>query len=132
MARTQSLKERRAELHRNEDKRKDLHEKLIKHLREGYSFDCFPYLSQKALKELMSAFPEEFDPEEIDEAIEFGKHCWEKIGKEQAAGSCMGNSRTWFYNMSNRYGWREKQEVKQDVSGHVSISVISYSADNSA
>ena len=69
---------------------------------------------------------EEFVEEELKDAMRRGRSYWETLGKRQAAGDCLGNSRTWFYNMANRFGWREKLEVEAEHKGQVNVNVISY------
>lgn len=44
---------------------------------------------------------------------------WEKNGRKMAAGAA-GNSAVWIFNMKNRFGWRDKQEVEH--SGHISYA----------
>lgn len=35
---------------------------------------------------------------------------WERRGREMAAGSD-GNATVWIFNMKNRFGWRDKQDI---------------------
>jgi len=44
---------------------------------------------------------------------------WERHGRKMAAGA-PGNSAVWIFNMKNRFGWKDKQEVEH--SGHISYS----------
>lgn len=44
---------------------------------------------------------------------------WEKNGRRMAGGG-PGNAAVWIFNMKNRFGWKDKQEVEH--SGHVSYS----------
>ena len=76
----------------------------------------------------MKKYPEEFPREEIELALVKGKEMWERIGLRQANGTCLGNSRSWFYNMANRYGWREKLDVEAEHKGEISVNVISYAS----
>ncbi len=103
-------------------------EDLLGHLRRGYSVDCFAALSKQAIEELLKTCPEEFVEEDLAQAHREGKANWEELGYRQAAGSCLGNSRTWYYNMSNRYGWREKSEVEAKHSGGVQVEIVSYAS----
>ena len=59
---------------------------------------------------------------------EEGKDYWETLGKRQSEGTCLGNSRSWYYNMSNRYGWRDKHDVQAEHKGSVNVNVISYAS----
>lgn len=36
---------------------------------------------------------------------------WEKRGREMSIGS-EGNSAVWIFNMKNRFGWRDKQDIE--------------------
>lgn len=57
----------------------------------------------------------------IDEEPEFSetvKRCdklceswWAKLGRQGANGSADINPTTWIFNMKNRFGWRDKQEL---------------------
>lgn len=100
--------------------------KLLQHLATGYSIDCFTDLSEKSIKEFIEKYPEEFCEEELLDAVRDGKQYWEGLGVRQSNGTCMGNSRSWYYNMVNRYGWREKVDIKAEHSGQVSVAIIDY------
>lgn len=113
-------------LHASTEARKATFKELKKHLVAGFSLDAFPPLSEKTIKEFTMKYPLEFPLHELDQAMREAKTGWERIGRQQADGSCLGNSRSWQYNMINRYGWRDKIEQSVDVSGQVSIAVISY------
>src|ERR1700679_1052112 len=102
--------------------------KLCKHLAQGYSIDCFSDLSDKSIKTYIKLYPNEFSQDKLDEAMRKGKQMWESIGTKQARGECLGNRRNWYYNMSNRYGWREKVDIEQETKGAVNVSVINYSS----
>lgn len=118
--------ERKIKAETNADERKRIFKELCKHLESGYSLDCFGWLSSTTINKYLIDFPNEFVKEEFEEAQRKGKQFWENIGHRQANGSCMGNSRTWYYNMANRYGWREKIEVEAEHKGSVNINVVSY------
>jgi hypothetical protein len=90
--------------------------------------DSFPALSDKTIEQYLIDYPEEFDQNTLDQARRVGKSHWENIGHEQATGKCLGNSRSWYYNMSNRYGWSDRQQVKSDVQGSMQVQVISYAS----
>ena len=42
---------------------------------------------------------------------------WERRGRDMAIGKD-GNPTVWIFNMKNRFGWRDKQEIEQTISGH--------------
>ena len=113
-----------------EDKaaREQLCIELCAHLAEGYSFECFPKCEKTRLARLIEAFKEEFPHQALDKARQMGQYDWESIGKRQADGRCLGNSRSWFYNMANRYGWRDKVDLQADTKGSLSVQVVNYSS----
>lgn len=123
-----STKERIAKLEQNKIERRKIFKELCEHVAAGYSLDCFGPLSIVSIKGYIKTFPEEFIQEELDDALRKGKVFWEDIGRRQARGDCLGNSRTWYYNMANRYGWREKLEVEAEHKGQVNVNVISYAS----
>ena len=108
--------------------RRQLFKELCAHLAEGLSIECFPSVSDHTLSKMFKDYPQDFDKEELSIALKKGRDWWENIGKHQANGTCMGNSRTWYYNMSNRYGWSDRQQIDSNVKGEVSVNVISYAS----
>lgn len=121
-----SVAERKKRLEESAEERRKMFQKVCSHLRAGYSLDCFEELSEVAVKAYMEAFPGEFCPDEYAKALRLGKLGWEQIGRRQADGTCIGNSRSWYYNMSNRYGWTERSQIEADVRNAVSVTVIKY------
>ena len=124
--RKMTIKEKRIQMLTDPQLRKKIFKELCDHVAEGYSVDCFSGISKDTLKLYLKDFPQEFDQEQLNEAILDGQHWWETIGKRQSSGDCLGNSRTWQYNMINRYGWRDKIEVEAEHKGTVNVNVISY------
>jgi hypothetical protein len=122
-----SFDERQALFHSTSSYRKEVFDGLLKHLRDGFSVDCYSKCSVRLIEESIKKYPLEFRQEAIDEAMADGKAGWEALGKAQANGTCMGNSRTWFYNMAHRYKWSDRQTVDSNVSGSVSVNVVNYS-----
>lgn len=116
----------------NKEDRIVICEELCKHLIEGYSMECFGMISKFRLDKLIGAHPEEFPRESLDKARQLGQQGWESIGKRQADGRCLGNSRSWFYNMANRYGWRDKVDLQADTKGSLSVQVVNYSSRTNA
>jgi hypothetical protein len=99
---------------------------LCQHLENGFSVESFEYLSKATILELIKKYPDEFNDDDLEHARRLGRDSWERIGLRQALGDCIGNSRTWFYNMANRYGWRDKIDVESEHKGQVQVSVVSY------
>lgn len=123
-----SVKERQAKLERDAVERRKIFKELCDHVRKGYSLDCFGPLSDTSIKTYLKAYKEEFVQEELDNAMREAKTYWEDIGRRQADGQCLGNSRSWFYNMANRFGWREKLDVEAEHKGQVNVNVVSYAS----
>ena len=106
--------------------RRKIFRELCEHVRKGYSLQCFPPLSEVTVRKWLKVYPEEFIEGELEVALREGQSGWEEIGRKQSNGSCLGNSRSWYYNMVNRYGWREKVDIAAEHKGQVSVNVISY------
>lgn len=121
-----TLKEREEKLEADKNERRKLCKAFCEHLAEGLSKESFSDVHYQTIERYMKLYPEEFPQEEIQLAAVKGREYWERIGKRQANGECLGNSRTWFYNMANRFGWREKIEVEAEHKGQVNVNVISY------
>lgn len=119
---------RAEEIAKDAELRKRIFKRLCKHLEAGYSMNCFDELCKRSVEKYLTLYPEEFIQEELDEAIRKGMCYWETLGRRQADGTCLGNSRTWYYNMSNRYGWSEKQQIETDNKHSVSVNVVSYAS----
>lgn len=123
-----SHKERMQKLEEDASERRRVFRELLDHVAGGLSLQSFGPISDVTVKKYLLLYPEEFCQEELDAAIRKGRDYWENIGKRQASGECLGNSRTWFYNMANRFNWREKIEVEAEHKGQVSVNVISYAS----
>ena len=123
-----SHKERVEKLEADSTERKRVFKELCDHLARGYSLDCFGPLSVISINKYLKSFPLEFVQEELENAMRSGKEYWETIGSKQANGQCLGNSRTWFYNMSNRYGWRDKIDVEAEHKGQLAVNIVSYAS----
>lgn len=118
--------ERKAKVEQDSIERKKVFKELLAHIEAGYSLDSFPCLSANSVRGYFERYPDEFVREEYEASLRKGRVFWEDIGKRQANGQCLGNSRTWFYNMANRFGWREKIEVEAEHKGSLNVNVVSY------
>jgi hypothetical protein len=107
--------------------RKEIFKALLEHIERGYSLDCFAELDGETIMESLQKYPKEFVRGELVKSQRRAKNMWEDIGARQSNGNCMGNSRAWYYNMVNRYGWHEKSEVKATHDGQVQVSIVNYS-----
>ena len=110
------------------EERRKIFSELCKHLRCGYSLDCFEALSNSSISSFLKEYPLEFVQEDFETALRVGKQGWENIGRRQSDGTCLGNSRSWYYNMSNRYGWRDKVDVEAEHSGSIVVQVVNYAS----
>lgn len=121
-----TTQERNEKLENDKGERRKLFKELLAHVEMGLSMESFGPLSEVSIKKYLTVYPEEFIAEELDEAKRRCRGYWEQIGRRQSNGECLGNSRTWFYNMANRFGWREKIEVEAEHKGQVQVNVVSY------
>lgn len=123
-----TLSERKAKLEADKTERRKVFNELLRHIQAGYSLESFDLLSPNTVRGYFVKYPEEFVQEEYDASLRKGRGFWEDIGKRQANGQCLGNSRTWFLNMANRFGWREKIEVEAEHKGSLNVNVVSYAS----
>ena len=117
-------------LEEKKQERQRIFKELCKHVADGKSVNCFYYLTATDMKRMFEKYPEEFDQRELERAKMQGMDWWEEIGKRQANRTCLGNSRTWFYNMAHRYGWSDKVEIKAEHKGAVTVNVVNYGSQD--
>lgn len=122
------VKEEKAKFEADPKHRAKVFQELLLHVKRGFSLDCFKKMSLTAICEALLKHPEEFDKEELEQAQREAKEGWEHIGRRQAEGTCLGNSRSWFYNMSHRYGWSDRVDVKAEVQGSLAVNIVSYAS----
>lgn len=127
-----SLKEKMEKLEADRNERRRLFKALCDHVSGGLSIESFSEVSDHTIYRFLKEFPGEFDKEELDLAKKKGREYWEDIGRRQANGNCLGNSRTWFYNMANRFQWREKLDIEAEHKGQVNINVVSYASQKAS
>lgn len=106
--------------------RKKIFKELCRHLEQGFSLRCFGDLSDVTVYKYLKTYPEDFVKEDYEAALRKGQTFWEGLGRKQAIGECLGNSRTWFYNMANRYGWRDKIDLEAEHKGQLQVQVVNY------
>lgn len=121
-----TYKERVVKLESDSNERRRVFKALLDHVGRGFSLESFSELSPNSIKKYLNMYKEEFDGEELEEAQRKGREAWEDIGQRQANGQCLGNSRTWFYNMSNRFGWRDKIDIAAEHKGNIAVNIVSY------
>ena len=87
---------------------------LRAHLSEGYSFGAFAKIAQvnqDTLYKWVKLFPSFREAKE--EGTQCGLFFWEGMGIAGAAGKVKNfNVAAWIFNMKNRFGWRDRQEIK--------------------
>jgi hypothetical protein len=108
--------------------RKKLFKELCMHIEAGYSLDCFGAISDITIKEYINKFPEEFVEQELIKSMRKAKQMWESLGVRQSNGTCLGNSRSWYYNMMNRYNWSDKVNSQVEHKGEVAVQVVNYAS----
>ncbi len=123
-----SCQERTEKLERDASYRKQIFKDLLVHISKGFSLDCFSALSENTIRTYIKQYPTEFVQEELEQAMRDGKESWEQIGYRQSNGSCLGNSRSWFYNMAHRYKWSDRVQVEAEHKGQVAVNVVSYAS----
>jgi len=115
-------------LEKDKNERRKLHKAFCAHLAEGYSKESFSLTTRFTLERLHKSYPQDFPQEDIELALCDGRDMWETLGKRQASGDCMGNSRTWFYNMAHRYKWSDRIDVSNEHKGTVAVNIVSYAS----
>ena len=109
-------------------------EMLINHMEQGFSFSSFGgtiRVHRATLDRWKKKYPK------FEEAYELGKTMselhWEKLGmeglyeivqkdEEGNINRLKMNATMWIFNMKNRFGWRDKKEIEQTVSGDININ----------
>lgn len=119
----QALRER---IESDSIERRKCFKRLLVHLKNGYSLDCFGDISNETIQEYTKKFPLEFNLDELVEAQRLAKLGWEEIGRRQSDGRCLGNSRSWYYNMAHRYSWTDKAQLQVEHTGGVAVTVVNY------
>lgn len=127
-----TLEERKVKIEGDSIERRKVFKELVCHIQAGYSLNCFGPLSPDAIRKYLKVYPKEFIEEELQAAMRLGQSGWEEIGRKQSNGTCLGNSRSWYYNMANRYGWREKVDITAEHKGQVQVQVVSYASQQSS
>ena len=70
-------------------------------------------------------YPNEFPTDMIEQARRERMLFWERIGIEGTTGKIQGyNSRSWEFNMKNRFRWSEKIELESRGNVVTSISFV--------
>lgn len=98
------------------------------HISKGLSDTCFPECDMETFKDYRNKFAVDFDSDAITTAQRKRQLFWETIGINGTLGiphnyktktgiekeSKQFNAMSWKYNMSNRFGWKERQDMTTD------------------
>ena len=111
--------------------RKEYCDLLVKHMTLGYSFESFAAdckVNVDTLHEWCKRHPEFSDSKKLGSAA--SRKYWETIGKGGMTGKIPGFiASIWIFNMKNRFGWRDSQEIHNSDSGEVKKIEVSYKLD---
>jgi transposase len=98
----------------------EYNEKLVAHLKEGYSYTSF---ASKVDVHIDTLYEWEKKYTEFSEAKKVGLNhsqaFWEDIGRKMALD---GNVQAWKFNMKNRFGWREKEPETQKAPQEIKLA----------
>ncbi len=91
---------------------------LIDHMAEGFSFETFAakldYCSASNLYNWVELHPAFSEAKKV--ATQRGQLFWEQLARAAAAGKIKNfNSTVWIFTMKNRFGWRDKHDIKAEV-----------------
>ena len=97
---------------------------LVKHMSEGLSFESFAAeinTCRDTLYNWKKEHPEFFDAHK--KGLDFNLNFWERIGRQQSIKG-KGNVVAWIFNMKNRHGWKDSQEITSP-DGQSPIQIVS-------
>ena len=105
-------------------------EMIIEHMAEGLSKEAFAGVigvHKETIYNWAEANPE------FSDAIKTGevksRLFWEKLGMAGASGSDEFNATAWIFNMKNRFGWRDKQEISGEDGGALVVKVVKHTEE---
>ena len=101
--------------------KKEYCQKAEEFLSQGYSQEAFAGqlgITEQTLYNWLDKHPAFF--ESVKKGVAVGRKFWEEMGIDRARGKIDGfNSAAWIFNMKNRHGWRDKQEVSGPDGGPI-------------
>lgn len=117
-----------------EDQIRQLIAAYAEHRAEGYSKESFPDCDYRTIESHLEKNPGlQPEKEKIEQAERRGRFTWEKIGKDLATGKIEGNATSYIFNMKNRYGWKDKHEIDQNVNLTMpDIELVPFNYDDEA
>lgn len=98
--------------------------KLISFMAKGFSFEAFAgkiSVNTDTIYEWAKKHKEFSDAKK--KASAKSRLFWEEIGIDGAMGSEDFNNTAWIFNMKNRFNWRDKQDIKQEITGDLKVLV---------
>ena len=114
-----------AEKFKTQIQRKKLLTEYLNHICCGYSDKSFTLCDMDTFVHYCKKYPNDFPTDMIERAKRERMLFWEKIGIEGTTGKIPGyNSRSWEFNMKNRFKWSEKIEVESTGNIVTSISFV--------
>lgn len=113
------------------EKRQKLCEKWCAHMRMGCTKESFEECDPQTFRRYVKDFPSDFDIDAINAAERGGRLKWEKWGIGGTLGQIKNfNSSCYKFNVSNRYGWVEKQQLSNDPENPMPASSVVILPDN--
>jgi len=110
--------------------RKNLLDAYLNHVKTGYSDKSFIVCDMDTFNSYCKKYPNDFPTDIVEQARRERLLYWEKLGIEGTEGKIKNyNSRSWEFNMKNRFKWSEKIEVENKGSVVTSISFIEKKKD---
>lgn len=102
---------------------------LIRHMSEGLSFESFAAITdqcRETLYDWIQKYPDFLHAKK--KGVERCQLFWEKLGRAGAAGKVpYFNNATWIFNMKNRFGWRDVQDITHNFDeriGKIKIEIV--------
>ncbi len=109
------------------EERQWLCDEWCEHLSKGLSKESFQHCDPQTFRKYLAKYPKDFDTNKISEAERLGSTfseqtgidgLWNQTDYSEETGKPISqrslNSAVWCFNMKNRYGWRDKQELTGD------------------
>lgn len=118
-----NLQNKFAEKFKTKLQRKKLLTEYLIHISSGYSDKSFTLCDMDTFVNYCNKYPNDFPTDMIEKGRRERMFFWEKIGIEGTTGKLHGyNSRSWEFNMKNRFKWSEKIELESRGNIVTSIS----------
>ena len=119
-----------AEKFKTQLQRKKLLTEYLAHISSGYSDKSFTVCDMDTFNNYCTKYPNDFPTDMIEQGRRERLFFWEKIGIEGTTGKIQGyNSRSWEFNMKNRFRWSEKIELESRGNIVTSISFVERKTD---